>query len=341
MVQRSKFFDPSTAEYFSPENNRRVAIVTGGNSGIGWYTVLHLYLHGFVVYVAGRTESKVLKALDEIKTEAEKRVSTYSEEEKLRRSLGSLTYIHIDCTDLETVSKCAATFLEKESRLDVLINNAGIMGIPYQETKDGYEIQYQVNFVAPFLFILLLIPALLEAKKEGGSPRNILLSSIGHNFAYKYFEPSDKINCTPNFLFTWVRYGNAKAAEIQLAKKLSELYPEILSFAVHPGVIVETELYNHWKNLPVIGFLTKGTLKVAHESMGVNSEEGSLGSLRAALDSSLTEEESGSYLETGGIISKPSKVASKKANIEKTYSWNFEELEKKGFKFPAEVRASQ
>lgn len=340
MPDKSAFYNPATAAYYDPTNNRRVAIVTGGNSGIGWFTVLHLYLHGYVVYVAGRTESKVLKAIDEIKAEAEKRVAAYSEEEKKERHLGSLTFTHFDCCDLQSVASCATKFLEKEPRLDILINNAGLMGVPYEVTKDGYEIQYQVNFVAPFLFSLLLVPGLLEAKKAGVTPRNILLSSIGHNFAFKYYDPSNRINCTPNFIYTWVRYGNAKAAEIQFAIKLAQLYPDILTFSVHPGVIVDTELYNHWKQLPILGPITKATLRVSHLAMGVTVEEGCLATLRAALDPALTEKDNGKYMETGGVIAKPSKVASNPNNIEKTFTWNLEELEKKGFKFPSSVQAS-
>lgn len=329
MPSRSKFYDPSKGKYFNPKVDRRVAIVTGGNSGIGWYTVLHLYLHGYIVYIAGRTESKVLKAIEDIKKEANKRIDAYSKEEQEERHLGSLTYVYFDCLDLSTVAACAKNFAKKEEKLDLLINNAGLMGVPYEETKDGYEIQYQVNFVAPFLFTLELLPN-LKAAVTNGTPRVIMLLSIGHRASYKYFDPTNKVNCTPNFMYTWVRYGIAKVAEIHFAKKLAKLYPNILSFAVHPGVIIGTELYNHWKNLPVIGGFYKGSLNVFGRVAGVGLEEGSLATLRAAFDPEL-ENENGAYLETGGVIAKPTSVATTKDNIERTWEYNVEELRKKGF----------
>lgn len=330
MVKRSEFYNPATAEYLDPVKKRRVAIVTGGNSGIGWFTVLHLYLHGYIVYVAGRTESKVLAAIEEIEAEAKKRLAQYTDEESKERHFGSLSYLHMDCKDLASVVQCAEDFGAKESKLHILINNAGVMGVPFELTKDGYEIQYQVNFVAPFLFTFKLLPHLKNAVIDQ-APRVVLLSSIGHNACPRYFEPSDHINRTPNFLFTWIRYGNAKCADIQFMKKFSEVHPDILSFSVHPGVIVETELYNHWKNMAVIGPFAKLSLRGTHKAMGVTSEEGCLATLRAAMDNSLGKELSGRYLETGGVMGRPSKIALSKENAEKTWSWNLEELEKRGF----------
>lgn len=329
MVNTSTFYNPATAEYYNIKADRRVAIVTGGNSGIGWYTVLHLYLHGYVVYVAGRTESKVLKAIDEIEAEAHKRREAYSKEESSQRTLGSLTFLHFDCCDLSSVVAAAANFRKKEPKLHILINNAGVMGIPHETTKDGYEIQYQVNFVAPFLFTLELLPA-LEKATSNVIPRVVFLSSIGHNASYKFFEPTDPIKHFPDSVFTWVRYGNAKAAEIQIVQKLAQQYPGLEFFAVHPGVIVDTELYSYWRNLPVIGHFAKAGSWAVGSLMGISPEEGSTGSLRAALDPTLLGK-SGAYLDQGGAVGRASKVATSPANIERTWSENIRLLKQKGF----------
>lgn len=326
----SKFYKPETAEFLNPKEKRRVALVTGGNSGIGWYTVLHLYLHGYIVYVAGRTESKVLKAIDDITAEAKKRVAAYTDEEKKTRYLGALSYLHFDACDLATVAQCAEDFASKEAKLHILINNAGVMGVPYELTKDGYEIQYQVNFVAPFLLTFKLLSVLHNATVDQ-VPRVICLSSIGHNMCVKHIEPSNTINKFPNFLYTWVRYGNAKTAEIQFMKKFSEEYPNLLAFSVHPGVIVETELYNHWKNLTLVGPVAKFGVNLVDKAMGVTSEQGALATLRCALDPSLLYESTGCYFETGGILSKASKIARNRQYIEQTWNDNLRTLEEKGF----------
>lgn len=328
MVNKSSFYNPETAEFLDPAVTRKVAIVTGGNSGIGWFTVLHLYLHGYVVYVAGRTELKVLKAIEQIKEEANKRVSKYTQEEKQTRFLGSLTFIYFDCCDLSSVSHAASEILHKEKHLDILINNAGVMGIPFELTKDGYEIQYQVNFVAPLLFTLKLLPV-LEATSSQTKSRVVFLSSIGHNAAYKYFEPTDTIKKFPDSVFTWVRYGNAKAAAIEVAQKLAKIYPNIEFFSVHPGMIVETELYNYWVNLPVIGRIAKAGTWAVGSVLGISLEEGSLGSLRAALDPTL--DTNGIYLDQGGAVGRALGVATSTKNIERTWTENIRMLEEKGF----------
>lgn len=323
-VNKSNFFKPESAPFYNPKDQRKVALITGGNSGIGWFTALHLYLHGYIVYVAGRTESKVLKAIEDIKVEAEKR--------KGSNPTGELNYIHIDLTDLSTVPKAVDQFSEKEQSLDILINNAGLMGVPYEVTKDDYEIQYQVNFVSHFLLTMKLIPFLENAAEKGVTPRIVNLASVGHNFEFKHIPPEkNKLNNFPNSFYTWVRYGLAKTSQIQFAKELAVKYLTILSLSVHPGVILGTELYNYWKNLPVIGLAAKGVFAAADKTIGVSVEEGSLASLRAALDPSLTLKENGSYFTTGGTIDNPSKIASNPEYAEETWTWNIEQLKKRGF----------
>lgn len=326
----ASFYDPSTAEYFDPSSKRRVAIVTGGNSGIGWFTALHLYLHGYIVYVAGRSEHKVKKAIEEIETEAKTRAEAYPEDVKSSRHFGTLTYLHLDLCDLASAVSCAELFSKNESKLHILINNAGIMAAPYLETKDGIEIQYQVNYVAPFLFTFSLLPYLKNAEVDQ-PPRVITLSSVGHNMAMKRYDHSDKMKRSPNFLFTWLRYGRAKSADIQFMKKFAELYPDMIAFSVHPGVIVDTELYQHMTLGALLGGLAKLSLKPVNKLIGVSSEEGCLATLRAALDQSLGAADSGAYFETGGVIGKPSKIALSKANIELLWDQTTADLEKKGF----------
>lgn len=326
----SQFYDPTTAEYLNPETKRRVAIVTGGNSGIGWYTVLHLYLHGYIVYVAGRNEKKVLKALEEIKVEAEKRIEKYSDIEKQSRHVGALEYIYLDCCDLKLVEKCALSFMSKETKLHVMINNAGIMAVPHELTKDNYEIQYQVNFVAPFLFTLKLLPA-LKAAEADTLPRLINLSSVGHAASFIFYDPTDTIDKFPLAYYSWIRYAAAKCAAIQATKKFAEQYPEILAFSIHPGVIPQTELANWWMNMPVLGWAFKAAGKIVERTIGVSVEEGSLATLRAAMDTSLGKKDSGSYLFTGGELSVPSAVAQNQEYIDTTWNKNLEMLRERNF----------
>lgn len=77
-----------------------------------------------------------------------------------------LHFLQLDLQNLKSVKQAAETFMARESRLDVLINNAGIMAVPYKLTTDGYESQFQVNYLAPFVFTSVLTPLLLETAKK-------------------------------------------------------------------------------------------------------------------------------------------------------------------------------
>lgn len=331
MPTRANFYNPATAPYYDPKTERKVVLITGGNSGIGWYTTLHLYLHGYVVYMAGRTELKVRKAFEDIEKEAKERAS---KEGKTEQVFGELHYIHIDLLDLSSVPKAVEEFAAaKEKKLDVLINNAGIMGVPYKVTKDDYEIQYQVNFVAHFLLTLQLVPYLQKTVDAGETPRIINLSSIGHNFAFKHFKPEqNKLSTFPNSVFTWVRYGIAKTAEIQITKEWATKYPKFLSIAIHPGVILGTNLYDYWRNVPVFKYPASAIFALSDKVMGVTNEEGSLATLKAVMDPKLnTKQDNGEFLVTGGVVEKPSKIASNMEYAKETWNWNIEQLEKRGF----------
>jgi len=331
------YFDPRTAPYLIPAIDRRVAFITGGNSGIGWFTILHLYLHGYVVYIAGRTESKVRKAIEDIKSEATKRVSEYTKEEQNSRSLGSLDYVYLDLLDLSTVEAAAESLSKKESELHILINNAGIMGVPYEETTDGYEIQYQVNFASHFLLSFKLLPLIKNAALKGSiQPRIIQLTSEGHRASYRYFQPDENLNRTPNFLYTWYRYGAAKLASIQFMNLLGKENPEILCVSVHPGIIFGTELFNYWKKLPVVGNLLSASIYAVSPLIGVQIEEGSLSTLKVALDPALNLlEDSGKYYVTGGLEGSASRVAQNEKDAITTWNWNLDYMNKLGFSIDA------
>ncbi|CUM49961.1 uncharacterized protein AC631_00860 [Debaryomyces fabryi] len=332
-----KYFDPSTAPYLNPTIDRRVAFITGGNSGIGWFTILHLYLHGYVVYIAGRTESKVRKAIEDIKGEAEKRVSEYTKEEQNSRSLGSLDYVYLDLLDLSTVEAAADSFSKKEPELHILINNAGIMGVPYEETKDGYEVQYQVNFASHFLLTFKLMPLIKKVALKGSiQPRIIQLTSEGHRASYRYFRPDENLNRFPNFLYTWYRYGAAKLASIQFMNLLGRENPDILCASVHPGIIFDTELFNYWKKLPILGYLSSASMYTISPLIGVRIEEGSLSTLKVALDPTVNLlEDSGKYYVTGGYESSASKVAQNEKDAITTWNWNLNYMNKLGFSIDA------
>ena len=132
------------------------------------------------------------------------------------------------------------------------------MAAPYSKTKEGYEIQFGTNHMGHALLAHLLLPTLLKTAEQPGSDvRVINLSSEGHRAASGITYDQDKLKNSN----TWVRYGNAKLANILHARELQKRNPSITATALHPGVIV-TELYKSiplgWMLLPIMRLVTTG-----------------------------------------------------------------------------------
>lgn len=324
-----KFFEPELAEYYDPVKDNKVAVITGGNQGIGWFTVLHLYLHGFKVYMLGRNPEKCLKAIKDIKKEAEVRVAKYTDN-GTNRPVGDIKHIKCDLMDLKSVENAANEYTQQETKLDILINNAGIMAAPFEMTKDDYEIQYQVNVASHVLLTFKLLPLLEKVDK----PRVIHLSSLAHTSVTKY-ENSDRfVKGTPAVYYNFRRYGIAKLESIHFMKALAEKHPKILCISLHPGVII-TQLYDPtYASFSIFGPIVKGMIKCSNVFIGVSTEIGSYATLRAALDTSLSaEHDNGVYLTTGGPVATPTKAASNLGYARSTWDWNVKQLKQRGYDF--------
>ncbi|CAI6781014.1 ASN_HP2_G0049320.mRNA.1.CDS.1 [Saccharomyces cerevisiae] len=326
--------DPRILPYYDPAVERKIAVVTGGNTGIGWYTVLHLYLHGFVVYICGRNSHKISKAIQEILAEAKKRCHEDDDGSSpdagpgpsIQR-LGSLHYIHLDLTDLKCVERASLKILKLEDHIDVLVNNAGIMAVPLEMTKDGFEVQLQTNYISHFLFTMRLLPLLRHCRG-----RIISLSSIGHHLEFMYWKLSKTWDYKPNMLFTWFRYAMSKTALIQCTKMLAIKYPDVLCLSVHPGLVMNTNLFSYWTRLPIVGIFFWLLFQVVGFFFGVSNEQGSLASLKCALDPNLSvEKDNGKYFTTGGKESKSSYVSNNVDEAASTWIWTVHQLRDRGF----------
>jgi NAD(P)-dependent dehydrogenase (short-subunit alcohol dehydrogenase family) len=200
----------------------KVALVTGANTGLGFETALALYQKGAKVIVACRDEAKGLEAIERIKVSGDD---------------GKLVYGHLDLSNLNSVKEFTAKIIADEPRLDLLINNAGVMIPPASKTVDGFEIQMGVNFVGHFALTGHLFD-LLEATK--GS-RVVTLSSIAHRGAAIDFN-NFKLETHYN---PWREYGQSKLADmilmLELHKRLKAQGCQLASLAAHPG-FSKTEL---------------------------------------------------------------------------------------------------
>ncbi|KAG8762477.1 hypothetical protein FRC15_008481, partial [Serendipita sp. 397] len=156
----------------------------------------------------------------------------------------SVELIPIDLSDLHSVRKAAKAFLSKESKLDVLMNNAGVMLTPTKElTKDGYDFQFGVNFIAHFHLTSLLLPALLAAP----APRVVNVSSNGHRWTagtgieWNTLKGPKKGSFVSLFdsIASVKLYGQSKLGNILHTNELARRYGEqgLVAISVHPGLI--------------------------------------------------------------------------------------------------------
>ena len=149
-----------------------------------------------------------------------------------------IAFVKVDLSSLDSVKIAYKSFTS--TRLDILICNAGIMATPPALTKDGYEMQFGVNYLAHALLVKLFIPLLLQtADLPNADVRIVILTSLGYRLAPKTgvdFKNVKTVQDTgPGG--PWLRYGQSKTADLLLATELARRYPKITSTAIHPGVV--------------------------------------------------------------------------------------------------------
>ena len=221
-----------------PDQSGRTVLVTGGNSGLGYQTVLQLARKGAHVLLAARDRTRGQAALDQLTAEAP---GSHIE-------LGEL-----DLADLTSVERFSTELLARGQDLDVLVNNAGVMAIPHRETTaQGFERQFGTNHLGHFALTGRLLPALV---KRPGS-RVVTLSSNQHKRAKAI--NFDDLQAEHNYQ-PWGAYAQSKLANamfvLELDRRLRAAGLDVISAGAHPG-------FTH-TNLQISGPRSGGTSLVA------------------------------------------------------------------------------
>ncbi|XP_075165695.1 polyprenol dehydrogenase [Haematobia irritans] len=208
----------------------RIAVITGGNRGIGLRIVEKLLACDMTVIVGVRDP----KAAEEI----------FKKTINVDNTNGKLICEELDVGSMKSVRHFAQKIKDKFNKVDLLINNAGIMFAPFKISNEGYESHFAVNFLGHFLLQHLLMPLLKAAGKEDKRSRIVNVSSCAHligriNYkdinGEKYYSPGDA-------------YSQSKLAQVLCTRHLQQLldseqaYVQVI--AVHPGV-VDTDLFEH------------------------------------------------------------------------------------------------
>ncbi|CAM9259392.1 unnamed protein product [Ectocarpus sp. 13 AM-2016] len=270
-------------------------VVTGANTGIGYATARELAKLGAKVSLACRNAERGQQAVEKMKAEAlEKPVK---EGMDLLEGLADVD-VQVEVLDLgslQSVVSFAQRFKTSGAKVDVLINNAGIMAIPERkETVDGFEMQIGVNHFGPHLLTRLMEPVL----KDGG--RVVFLSSLAHDQTPGLPKTTldwDNINYEkPDTYSNSMSYARSKLGNVLDAKEFAKrLAPrKINTYAVHPGV-VNTELTRNMTDNSLPSLIFRWTAPLTKFAMATPLT-GALTSLRCALDQELAVPEvSGKY----------------------------------------------
>ena len=199
---------------------RRVALVTGASAGIGCETALGLARGGFQVVMAGRDAGRLAAA--------RKRVAERAGGAAVETALA-------DFASLAEVRRLAGAVLDSHDRLDLLVNNAGLIAPDYRRSQDGYELTVAVNHLAPFLLTNLLLDRLRATARQNEPARIVTVASQAHRGAR--LDPAALVGA-----HDWTplkAYGRSKLCNVLFTRALARRLDGSAVFAscLHPGVV--------------------------------------------------------------------------------------------------------
>jgi len=244
-----------------PDQTGRVAVVTGANSGLGLETTRELAAHGATVVMGVRNLAKGQAAIDDIRS---------------TNPGADLTLQQLDLASLASISDAAAEVKAQYDRIDLLINNAGVMYTPQQKTADGFEMQFGTNHLGHFAWTGQLLD--LALKVEGS--RVVTVSSVGHRIRSRI--DFDDLQAERGYSRV-PAYGRSKLSNLlftyELQRRLHAAAVETQALAAHPGGS-DTDLGRHIPGGRILAPLLR--------PMTQSAAMGALPTLRAATDPTAT-----------------------------------------------------
>ncbi|MGH8461287.1 MAG: oxidoreductase [Stenotrophobium sp.] len=273
-----------------PPQAGKMAIVTGANSGLGLETVAGLAGAGATVIMACRNPAKAQSALAEIR----RRVPAAKAE-----------LMPLDLSDLASVHQFAQDYSRRFPRLDILCNNAGVMALPYQQTRDGFEMQIGTNHLGHFALTGLL----LERLQAAPAARVVTVASIAHRGTRGL--NLDDLHWQRESYKKNEGYARSKLANLlfsfELSRRLQAAHSTILAAAAHPGYAATN----------IVGAASEGSaIKRLLVNIGnaVLAQPASMGALPTLYAATMPDVSSGDYYGPSGLFEfrgYPKKVGSK------------------------------
>ncbi len=243
------------------DQSGRTFLVTGANAGLGLETSRVLAAKGARILLGCRSQERAETAIEDIRSEVPD---------------ADLKFIPLDQASLASFRE-AAKLVNKEKRLDVLVNNAGVMSPPYSLTEDGFELQFGVNHLGTFALTGLLLPKLAKTEKS----RVVITSILAHKGGRIHFRD---INAEKRYN-AWERYAQSKLANIlhaaELDRRLRADKSGVIATCCHPG-IASTELARHMPApvqlfMPLIGLFLNSAEQGAWATLAAAAGKGAVG----------------------------------------------------------------
>jgi NAD(P)-dependent dehydrogenase (short-subunit alcohol dehydrogenase family) len=247
----------------APPLSGRIALVTGATSGLGRETARALASRGARVLVAGRDAGRTAAALDQVAGAA--------------ADGGSAESLPLDLASLASVRAAADDAASRTERIDVLVNNAGIMAPPFGRTQDGFETQIGTNHLGHFALTAWLMPLLLAS----GDPRVVTVSSSAHRMGSI---DTDDLHYDRRSYSPWPAYGASKLANLlfttELARRAADAGAPLVAAAAHPGFAATNLQYAgpRWAHNPI----GRAVTRVVNGVMAQSAADGALPQLYAA-----------------------------------------------------------
>ena len=247
-----------------PDQTGRTAIVTGANGGLGLETARALAARGGHVVMASRNQEKAERAIEDVRGTV---------------ASASVEVRQLDLASLDSIGVFTDQVMDDFEQIDVLVNNAGLMGIPEARTEDGFEMQFGVNHLGHYVLTARLLPLMVLTP---GS-RVVTVTSTARHFG----RPVNPSNPHLQGVYEpWRAYGQSKLANLHFAVGLERRFRSAdavtESLVAHPG-LSNTDLQSHSVRATG-GGASQRFFEILASTTGMSAARGALAQLRAATD---------------------------------------------------------